>query len=513
LFSQRIEEIFINNPSPKNLQVSIIDASKSNENDHPTTSRSYIVYTIKVADDLIVKRRYSEFENLRNILIKLFPTKIIPPIPEKQSLTSNLSLSGVTSTTSSLAHTSINNDNKKKHVDLDSSKNYIEYRRRMLTSFLNRCLRIDEIRENFVFLTFLDPHPNFTEFICSNEIGKLNKTSIYRLSPVDPLSKINDELYLTLPIPSDHQFVNGLQEDENKEQAEMFNKFESKFKDYELILSNISKINKSIVKHLSDVSNDFTELGSNFNSLSFEESSSNLVEKFGQVHDSSFLDINLLKNLINLKFIEKINELKNFIKIIRNLIEFNKRKWLQLLGIVKMISQTEEILKDFEKIESQSKKIDDALSKSSILNPPGKESKNNKISQAEPLEEDMEQELINQLSESNPTVNTAQTSTTSNKLFGYKIPGLKKFSNVLQSMTDTNPELTRKQTITRTKLKVLTLHKQFNLINNDNKFINEKINEELKNFQFWFKLELNNLCYNYNNDLKEFLNKNYESWE
>lgn len=500
LYSKKIEDLLVTNPEAKNTEVTILEASKSNENDHPATSRPYVIYTIKIADDIIVKRRYSEFEALRNLLVKLFPLTVIPPIPEKQSIASNFSLSGVPQT--ALKNLGSDSSNKSDH----DSSNYIEYRKRLLTSFIKRCLANDQLRKNFLLLTFLDPHTSFNEFIHIGAVGKLNLTSAYKLSPLNPLDSLDDELYSTLPLPADHSSLTGaFKTDLNKEQMVEYTKFESRFKEYETILSSISKYNRNIVSAMNDISADYTELGASFNALSLQEASLTIVEQIGQVFDSSFFDMNLLKNLSNLKFVEKIFELRNFIKVVRNLIDYNKKKWLQSVEILRLIDKCNAILESEEKIENQSKMIDDALSKSAILNP----NKSNGAPKADKPED--EESLLLEISKLG--LDTSPQPLSTNKLFGYKIPGLKRVNKVILSVTDLNPEQTRKQTILKTKLKLLTLKKQYDLVTKDNQLITKTLNKEIKNFQNWFKSELNVLCVEFSKDVKQYLNKSQENWQ
>ncbi|KAF8924160.1 Sorting nexin, cytoplasm-to-vacuole targeting pathway/endosomal sorting, partial [Dissophora ornata] len=49
------------------------------------TASAFVTYTIKIGDNE-VKRRYSEFESLRKVLCRIYPTLIVPPIPEKHSI-------------------------------------------------------------------------------------------------------------------------------------------------------------------------------------------------------------------------------------------------------------------------------------------------------------------------------------------------------------------------------------------------------------------------------------------
>lgn len=78
VYSSRVELILYTDPD---VTISIVEAGKSREG----SSRGFISYTIKIKD-LAVRRRYSEFESLRNTLVQLFPTLIIPPIPEKHTM-------------------------------------------------------------------------------------------------------------------------------------------------------------------------------------------------------------------------------------------------------------------------------------------------------------------------------------------------------------------------------------------------------------------------------------------
>ncbi|CAG8721369.1 1641_t:CDS:2, partial [Cetraspora pellucida] len=61
--------------------IQITSAQKTTDNN----GSSFITYTIK-AGDQEVRRRYSEFESLRKSLMRLYPTLIVPPIPEKHSI-------------------------------------------------------------------------------------------------------------------------------------------------------------------------------------------------------------------------------------------------------------------------------------------------------------------------------------------------------------------------------------------------------------------------------------------
>jgi hypothetical protein len=90
----------------------------------------------KHSKDLQVRRRYSEFASLRQTLVNLHPTLIVPPIPEKHSMA----------------------DYAAKPTKAKEDAGIIELRKRMLAVFLNRCRRMPHVLGDGVFWKFLDPN-------------------------------------------------------------------------------------------------------------------------------------------------------------------------------------------------------------------------------------------------------------------------------------------------------------------------------------------------------------------
>jgi len=93
--------------------------------------------------DLEVRRRYSEFASLRDALARLHPTLIIPPIPEKHTMADYAA-----------------NPTKAKQ-----DQQIIDLRKRMLAVFLNRCRRMDEVRNDGVWWRFLYPNSSWVCFM------------------------------------------------------------------------------------------------------------------------------------------------------------------------------------------------------------------------------------------------------------------------------------------------------------------------------------------------------------
>ena len=100
-----------------------------------------------MTQDLEVRRRYSEFASLRDALARLHPTLIIPPIPEKHTMADYAA-----------------NPTKAKQ-----DQQMIDYRKRMLAVFLNRCRRMEDVRNDGVWWRFLDPNSSWVRIFASVE--------------------------------------------------------------------------------------------------------------------------------------------------------------------------------------------------------------------------------------------------------------------------------------------------------------------------------------------------------
>lgn len=89
--------------------------------------------------EMEVSRRYSEFASLRNALVNLHPTLVMPPIPEKHTMA----------------------DYAAKPTKAKEDRHVIEQRKRMLAVFLNRCRRMKEVMDDSVFWRFVDPNSSW----------------------------------------------------------------------------------------------------------------------------------------------------------------------------------------------------------------------------------------------------------------------------------------------------------------------------------------------------------------
>lgn len=240
------------NSHNKRDKISIVDANKTSDSalssstGSATGPSSYIQYTISY-NGILIKRRYREFECLRNAFVSLFPLIMIPPIPKKQTFGDFLSSVKLTSGTlymnsATVPGASPNNANRDHHLNnlsessssdqstpgknsahnveedccnsnngnnnnsthathlLTSSDSMIDHRRRMLSNFLNKCLDIPELRDCDIFKKFLNPKFNNWQYEVTNSPPLL-------LVPKNPLQcdplhpEKSTELHCELPIP------------------------------------------------------------------------------------------------------------------------------------------------------------------------------------------------------------------------------------------------------------------------------------------------------------------------
>ena len=98
------------------------------------TPSDVTVLSSNIAQNAEAHHRYSEFESLRQSLVKLYPTLIIPPIPSKNTI----------------------GDYAVKQAKAKEDAAMIARRKRMLQTFLNRIARHPILSNEHVFHRFLD---------------------------------------------------------------------------------------------------------------------------------------------------------------------------------------------------------------------------------------------------------------------------------------------------------------------------------------------------------------------
>ncbi|KGU12283.1 sorting nexin-41 [Candida albicans P87] len=343
--SNRILEL-LNDPQ---LQVDIINSEK-------LVNSSVIVYTIELSSPttkIVVKRRYSEFKSLRDNLLKLFPTLIIPPIPEKHSILSYL----------------LNTINHSHEISI------IEMRKRYFKMFLDDLIfQSDYKLKNCPLLhKFFDPNYELCWYnalneppvslipdnlLLANPINPADQNGLYSLLPIvngfdfnshidnlSNLKKINEDLYKLNDQVKLYE-LKGFEQDLEFSIPEELIQFEIKFHQTIKILTDLNKLNSKTTKNYKSMVDTLIDLGGNLNNFSLQvyqqKSGSNnelseAIEKFGSTMDQSFLNFeSFILNQLVPQWQEPVDQLILYLQNSLGLIKFYKYKIVQFKILYKL---------------------------------------------------------------------------------------------------------------------------------------------------------------------------------
>ncbi|KAK6203619.1 uncharacterized protein RJT21DRAFT_82627 [Scheffersomyces amazonensis] len=542
----------------KKVKIEITEAGNSNEG-MVNSSKKYVVYTIKlincedIKEEVLTRRRYSDFESLRDILTKIFPLIIIPPIPPKNYLNLTV-LNGLVSQAQSIDNGNGNSNNG----DTNGSESHhpqspysyinsthlaknklIEHRKRLLANFLNNCLKIPRIRNLQFFAKFLDPNANWTDetVLMSSQLPK----SIYLSNPENGLK--TDPIYANLPNPSNGPTMSFFKDNRKRITKKILNGDstangtsshlsssssqgqtngngngngnavieKTTNSKYIINTSGLDEINKRIMANYMGLSNDYADLGTIFNSFSLalsesskegKNSKANVVfDKVGQAFDRSYITINGLIGDLETKFSEPLGEAVQYSSILQFITKYQNRKLRQKELLDLELKSKKKELSELLHTEEESGRIENAVNS----DPQAKDTKYN-------LDDAIAKDSNNKKTPPEPTSTTiTTTSTTSTSRF--RFPSLKKITQYVSEIIDQNPEQTRRQRISVLQEKIKIFEKCQNIMLEDISYITDEVN---KDFQAFHKEQLKMiyeilLCYN--RFLTGWAKKNIEIWE
>ncbi|KAJ1934489.1 Sorting nexin, cytoplasm-to-vacuole targeting pathway/endosomal sorting, partial [Kickxella alabastrina] len=331
--------------------VHISEAEKLTEN-----GSTFIAYTIQFGD-YEVKRRYSEFESLRSLLCRLYPTFIVPPIPEKHSLTQYAVL--------------------QKRAKEDQY--IIGRRKRMLEHFLNHLVEHPILSSEHILHRFLENGASWTEVLHSPIITGLPRSPLHSSPSRAPGSSIADGSSVQLPkIAAANSFAcdvavpSGVLApikniDARWMDCELFtNRFIQQFS------GNVEKNQARVYRKLGELAGDYSELGAALNGFSLLEHPEALaaaIESAGQAVDSSYIEINQLLSQMEAEVAEPIHEYSQYAMVIKQVLRFRLLKNLQLDGVQEALVWQRSKLDGLLQADDEAKRLAQALESSSSSNP------------------------------------------------------------------------------------------------------------------------------------------------
>ena len=374
-YDSRIEQILYEHPE---LEIQIVHAGKNTEG-----GGGFITYTIRTGE-IEVRRRYSEFASLRQTLVALHPTLIVPPIPEKHSIA----------------------DYAAKPTKAKEDVGIIELRQRMLATFLNRCRRMKEVREDGVWWRFLDPNVSWSEVLHSYPAASIPKNNL-KAPPLDPANPTPGHSYLPVPSASaklrsgsttsqsgtptspqqppisssaSHttpqiQYARFPPTSQNVSEGELdpyFSTFEASSKDLEILLTgSMEKVNQRLLRHLYSLGDDLMDLGARYNAFSLCEQSASVahaIEKTGQACDFTYIQSRDLSSGLSAGFAEPMRESAQFAGVVRSVLKYRVLKRVQEEMTRDELEKKRSSLEQLERSELEAKRIDQYMSSSGMHN-------------------------------------------------------------------------------------------------------------------------------------------------
>ncbi|RCI07288.1 Autophagy-protein 20 [Rhizopus stolonifer] len=269
----------------------------------------FIVYIIQTKNMKQVKRRYSEFESFRNFLIRLFPVLLIPPIPEKHSL---------------VEYTYKDNNDM----------SMIDKRKRMLGRFLSRIIVHPVLSQEHIFHRFIYGTESWIDIVQSSPLTELSRDPLMFF---DITSIVSPSV---IPIPSSSYILKHPHQGFEALEIKMNKTFQDK--GYKLDQSQ-----KRILKRLSDLSSDYSDLGSGYNALSLYEPYgllSSFIEKLGQVIDDTCANTRDMTRLLESECSERIQDYAHYNQITQQALRYRRMKQAQLELIEETLGLKESML-------------------------------------------------------------------------------------------------------------------------------------------------------------------------
>ncbi|KAG9014381.1 Sorting nexin, cytoplasm-to-vacuole targeting pathway/endosomal sorting [Tulasnella sp. JGI-2019a] len=435
--------------SGDDAEIVIIDAVKTTEN----SSSPYIAYIIRTGN-VDARRRYSEFESLRNGLSKLYPTLIIPPIPSKQTI----------------------GDYAVKQAKAKEDATMISRRKRMLQVFLNRIARHPILSNEHVFHRFLDRDVSWSEVLNSPPLSLLPK-DLLKAPSHNPIESAQSSAYEALPSPAPTQPLR--KPDQRFLDSEMFtNKYAAH------LSGNMEKVTRRTMKRWSEYAHDHAELGAVINGFSLSQSGSlqPALEKTGQAIDATYISTTKLLQDLEQAWTEPLHEYTQFASIIKKLLVYRHQKHVQYEMTQETLSVKKAQLEDFEKSEAEAKRLEDALSSSRRM-PRSGESEDGSDTTSPTSEEGPGTSSFASgggASRSRPLRSASmEPPRTRRTSYGF----LTALSYSLQGMMDVDPEASRRNNISKTRDSIGQLEDALHASAQDLKYASSTIQADLDRFQ------------------------------
>ncbi|KAI0726744.1 hypothetical protein C8Q72DRAFT_844338 [Fomitopsis betulina] len=466
--------------SGEDVEILIVDAVKTSIN----STSPYIAYILQ-AGNTSAQHRYSEFESLRQCLVKLYPTLIIPPIPSKQSI----------------------GDYAIKQAKAKEDAAMIARRKRMLQTFLNRIARHPILSNEHIFHRFLDGEVSWSEVLHSPPLSMLPK-NILKAPSHNPTDQNASPAYAALPNPSPAHPLR--RPDQRFLDSEVFT---HKFAAH--LSGPMEKVTRRTMKRWSDYAADHSDLGANLNGFSLNETGqlSTAIEKTGQAIDATYMSTTKLLQEFEQDWAEPLHEYSQFAEIIKKLLVYRHQKHVQYEMTQDQLEAKKEQLDELEKSEREAKRLEEALSQGRVSTLSA-----SRTSRADGDDNNDAEEGASD------SVGSPQPAPSSLYLPPHpgpnpikrRAPGmglLSALSYTLHGMMDVDPETARRNNISKTRETISQLEDALHLAAQDLKYSSSTIQADLDRFQRQKVADLREMTISMARSHRDWCAKNLAAWE
>lgn len=490
--------------------IEIVDAQKSGDG-----GSSFIVYVIRNASTE-AKRRYSEFEALREALVRLHPTIIIAPIPSKHTLS----------------------DYAAKQSKAKEDATIIARRKRMLQSFLRRCDNHPKLRGDEVLQKFLDGRYHWNDITASPPMVHLSKNNL-RAPVQNPADPHASPAYAHLPLPSS---VSSLRQPNQRfiDSEAFTNRFANH------LSGSMEKVNRRLMRRWTEASMDYAELGAILNGFSLTESGqlATAIERTGQAADAAYIATGQMLRTWEEKFTEPLHEYTQFAAILQKVLKWRHLKHLQYELAQDALEAKKTQLEELERVENEAKRLDEALERGGA----GLLSNNGRVSgggidangirdgvgsgfrpcssvYGRASDQEPDSTSNSKATDANPSSTTTDASArsratsppaspskrSSSRSTGYGLLGA--ITHTFQSVMDVDRDASRRSNISKLREEIALLQEGLALTSNDLHYATTAIQADLDRFQRQKVSNFKEMMLDFAKMHKEFAQANLDNWK
>ncbi|SCZ87827.1 BZ3500_MvSof-1268-A1-R1_Chr2-3g05295 [Microbotryum saponariae] len=464
------------NARPRMDLIQIVDALKTSEG----ANASYIVYCVRF-EGKEARRRYSDFDSLRQALCLLYPCFIVPPLPPKNSL-SSYALSGT----------------KPSKAKEDAA--LVARRKRMLATFLNRTLAHRVLGVDRTFRKFLDPEWPWNDVLQSPPVTQVPKNPL-RTSASDPTNAESLALFSTLPLPSTSASLHN--PDQRFLDSEAFT---NKFSNH--LAGTMEKVNRRLMKRWNEAAGDWADMGGGMNGFALrmgEDGSGGLddaTERVGMAVDGYTSATNNMLQAWEKDFTEPLSEYTQFSAIIKQLLKYRHLKHVQYETTREVLENKRGALEELERSEVEAQRLEKALERIRLGGDAGLTTTGGATGSRLLSGEGGEGEAVNVV----PPPVTTSPRKASTGLLGA-------LSHTLSGIVDNDPEATRRNNITKTRESIAQLDAGIKALTTDLRYASSTIQADLDRFQRQKVNDLREMCVDLGKAHREWAQKNLEMWQ